>query len=113
MTYARVTVFDINTAKSGVAQAVQFFEDEILPAVRARHGYEGVWLMGNRDGRGLLISLWETEAAAEKGVASGFYDEQASRFLTFYRQPPERAHYELLLRDGDALAGRGGRPGER
>ncbi len=111
MVYARVTVFDIDMAKIGVGQAVQFFRDEILPAVRQQPGYQGVWVMGNREGRGLLISLWETEAAAEKGVASGFYDEQAKRFLTFYRQPPERAHYELLLWDGDVPLDLGGPAG--
>jgi len=45
------------------------------------------------------MSLWETEAAAAAGIASGYYDEQVAKFITLLRQPPGREHYRVMFVD--------------
>jgi hypothetical protein len=32
-------------------------------------------------------------------VESGYYDEQVAKFVTVYRTPPGREHYEVVLAD--------------
>lgn len=100
--HARVTRFDIDTVAISMARAVERFEALVLPTLRAQPGYLGICLLDNPGGGGLLISYWESEAAADAGLASGFYDEQARKFVTLYRQPPEREHFEVALLESPA-----------
>jgi heme-degrading monooxygenase HmoA len=95
--HARVTAFDIDLVRISIDDALQRFKDLILPAVRRQPGYEGCYILNTGEGKGLLISLWSTAEAAEAGVASGYYQEQIRQFLTFYRQPPGREHYEVIF----------------
>jgi heme-degrading monooxygenase HmoA len=95
--HARVTAFDIDLVRISIDDALQRFKDLILPAVRRQPGYEGCYILNTGEGKGLLISLWSTAEAAEAGVASGYYEEQIRQFLTFYRQPPGREHYEVIF----------------
>jgi heme-degrading monooxygenase HmoA len=97
--HARVTSFDIDTVAISMPRAIQRFADQVLPSLREQPGYRGVCVLDNDEGRGLLVSFWESEEAASSSVMSGFYDEQASKFLTVYRQPPGREHYEVGLLD--------------
>ena len=102
--FARVTAFDIDLVRISINEALQRFTDLILPAVRQQPGYEGCYILNTGEGKGLLISLWSTAEAAEAGVASGYYDEQVRQFLTFYRQPPGREHYEVIFTETPAPA---------
>jgi heme-degrading monooxygenase HmoA len=102
--YARVTQFEIDTVAISIERGVARFNELILPEVRKQPGFAGVCLMHNPEGRGILISFWANEEAAEAGLRSGFYAEQISKFVTFYRQPPGREHFEVALLDVAALA---------
>ena len=66
--FARTTQFEIDTLRIGIPDAVQHFEERILPAMRNQPGYAGAYAMLTPEGRGLLLTLWETEEAAEAGV---------------------------------------------
>ncbi|MBI2764808.1 MAG: hypothetical protein HYX53_02725 [Chloroflexi bacterium] len=108
--YARVTHFDIDTVIIGMSDAVARFEAHVLPTLRAQPGYCGVCVLHNAEGRGLLVSYWESEEKAADAVASGFYDEQLRKFVTFYRQAPEREQFEVALLESPAsLAAGSGR----
>lgn len=95
--FARVTQFEIDTLRIGLSAALERFKETILPEVRKLPGYRGVFVMHTPDGKGLLVSLWTTAEAAQKGVESGYYDEQVAKFLMFIRQPPGRDHYEVVF----------------
>ena len=95
--YARVTAFDIDLTRIGLDEALERFKSLILPALRQQEGYEGLYVLRTPEGKGLLVSLWTSEEAAAAGIASGYYDEQVRKFLTLYRQPPGREHYEVVL----------------
>jgi heme-degrading monooxygenase HmoA len=100
--YARVTQFEIDTLTISMDKALARFREMVLPAVAAQPGYQGVLVMQNAEGRGLLVSFWDSEASAAAGVSSGYYDEQVAKFLTFYRQPPGRDHFEVTVFEGAA-----------
>ncbi|MCC6382733.1 MAG: hypothetical protein IT304_09495 [Dehalococcoidia bacterium] len=97
--YARVTQFDVDTVAISVEAALLRFKDLVLPELRRQPGYEGALLLRTPEGKGLLLTYWSSESAARATVESGFYAAQIGKFLTFYRQPPGREHYEVVLRD--------------
>lgn len=101
---ARVTLFEIDTLRLDLRAGVERFGDVVLPALREQPGYAGVYVLANPDGRGLVLSLWESEAAAAAGLASGFYAAQLERFVTVFRSPPGRESYDVALVDAPALA---------
>lgn len=95
--FARVTTFDIDTLRVSIEDASARFADEVAPAMRQQAGYRGAYLMHTPEGRGLLVTLWASEADAEAGVASGYYAEQLGKFVTLYRSPPGRDHYQVAF----------------
>jgi hypothetical protein len=44
-----------------------------------------------------VLTFWETEEAAEAGLATGFYAEQVAKFVTFYAAAPGRETYEVAI----------------
>ena len=100
--FARVTTFDIDTLRISIDDASARFATEVVPAMREQAGYRGAYLMHTPEGRGLLVTLWESEAAAEAGVASGYYADQLGKFVTLYRSAPGRDHYEVAFAEAVA-----------
>jgi heme-degrading monooxygenase HmoA len=94
--YARVTPFEIDTLRIPLAEAERLFDEQVVPKLRQQPGLSGFYVMRTREGKGLVISLWDTEEAANAGIESGYYAEQVARFVTFMRQPPGRDHYEVI-----------------
>ena len=103
--FARVTLFELDTVRMSLTDAVERFREHTVPALRGQAGYEGVEVFASAEGKGMIVSFWQSEEAAEAGLASGFYDEQIAQFLLLLRQPPGREFYELLLRDAAVGSG--------
>lgn len=95
--FARTTQFEIDTLRISLDAALEQFKERILPAMRSQQGYEGAYALLTPEGRGLLFTLWDSEEAAEAGVESGYYDEQVSKFVSFFRAPAGREHYEVVF----------------
>lgn len=95
--FARVTSVEIDTQRIEVAQAVELFRTGVLPAVSRLDGFAGVVVLSTPAGKGLLISLWETEEAAEAGADSGFYPDVLREHMVLFRSPPGRERYEVAV----------------
>ena len=95
--FARITMLEVDTIRINLDTALERFEELVLPELRKQAGYKGLFVLTTPEGKGLLMSLWETEEAAQAGVVSGFYDEQVAKFITLLRQPPGRDHYKVML----------------
>ena len=54
-------------------------------------------LTDHSTGKGLSITLWETEADMNAGEASGYFQAQLAKFANFFSQQPVREHYEVGL----------------
>ena len=91
--YSRVTLLEIDTLRIDVDDVVTRFEEEILPRVRELPGFEGVAVMVTPEGKGMVVSFWESEETVEEsaGVAATAVEE----FVTVYRTPPGREHYRV------------------
>jgi hypothetical protein len=95
--FARVTTFEIDTLRISVDRALDRFKEAILPEVRKRPGYSGILVMRTPEGKGMVVSLWNSVEAAQQGIETGYYDEQIAKFVMLVKQPPGRDHYEVVF----------------
>jgi hypothetical protein len=96
---ARVTLFEIDTLRISRDDALQLFKDRVLPRLQQHPNCDGVIALETPEGKGMLISFWDSAEAADEAVKSGFYDEQVAEFTMFLRQPPDRQHYEVVFQE--------------
>ena len=103
--YARLTLLEIDTVRTSMDTALEHFRTNIAPRLREQPGYRGVFVLSTPDGKGALMSLWETEdeAATELGDHQ-FYAEALGSFATFFRASPGRERYEVVFADQTADA---------
>jgi hypothetical protein len=97
--HARLTLIEIDTAQTSVADALGLFEAGVAQQLREQPGYLGVYVLATPEGKGALLSLWETEAQASTDGDGTFYDEALRAFATLFRAPPGRECYEVLYAD--------------
>jgi heme-degrading monooxygenase HmoA len=97
--HARVTLFEIDTLRIGLDEALELFKQRVLPKLRQQPGCEGVMALDTPEGKGMLISFWDSEAASAATIETGFYDEQIAEFTMFLRQTPGREHYEVVYQE--------------
>lgn len=94
--FARATLFEIDTVRTTVDDAQRLFDEQVLPLVQQQPGFVGVYVMRTPEGKGMILTLWKDEQAAQAGIESGYYQAQVAKFVTFMRQPPGREHYEVV-----------------
>ena len=102
--FARVTLFEIDTLRISPDDALEQFKKLIVPEARKQEGYEGMYVMRTPEGKGLIMSLWSSEQAADAGMTSGYYEEQVAKFVTVFRVPPGREHYEVVIAEPPGTA---------
>ena len=94
--FSRVTQLEVDTLRFSTEEALELFESEVVPLLRAQEGYEGAYVLMNADGKAELITFWDSEGAAE---ATPFYTEQMTQHITLFRAPPGRESYEVRYAD--------------
>ena len=100
--YSRVTLLEIDTLRTSMESAVARFTDEVLPELRDQEGYEGVLVLTTPEGKGMVVSFWETVLDAD--AAAAFATGAVERFVTLYSSPPGREHYEVAFADLPVVA---------
>jgi hypothetical protein len=97
-----VTLLEVDTLRTSLDEAVERFNQEVLPALREQDGYEGVLVLVNPEGPGMIVSFWSSAEAM--AAAAAFASGALERFATIFRSPPGREHYELRVADGPLLS---------
>lgn len=93
--YSRVTLLEIDTMRIAVDDAVAIFREQVLPELRELDGYEGVVVLATPEGKGMIISVWETEENAT--AAAQFAASAVEERVTLFRSPPGREQYEVVF----------------
>ncbi|MCK9519991.1 MAG: antibiotic biosynthesis monooxygenase [Dehalococcoidia bacterium] len=106
--YARVTQFDIDVVQISASAALDRFKELVLPELEKQPGYRGLLVLQNPEGRGVLVSLWASAEAERGSRATGYYEEQVRKFVTFYKQPPGREAFQVTHLDVPEAAAAGG-----
>ena len=78
--YASVTQFTVPHLGDDFEVAQEAFERNVVPELRKQAGYEGSYLMRTDRGEGVLITLWEDEAAANASESDGPLADQFEEF---------------------------------
>lgn len=94
--YARVVTVQIRPGK--LAGAVHIYRDVVAPALAGLHGFAGGRLLTDAaTGKGLMLTLWESEADLRALEASGWFQEEVARFQAVLGAPPSREDYEVSV----------------
>ena len=104
---SRVTLAEIDILRISVKDAVERFEELVAPALAEQDGFEGFYLLSTHEGKGLVLTFWASEEAAEASVEGGHYAEQLEKFVTFFRAPPGREQYDVALAEAPAATNLG------
>jgi len=92
--YARVINSQLVSGKSD--EAVSIWRDKLGPVIKQAKGFKGAYIIGDRNtGKGVTITLWETEADATAMNAS--FAQSIGLFEGLFAAPPELNQYEVLL----------------
>lgn len=96
--FARLTISRISPDR--IDEFIKLYKESVLPAAKSQKGYRGTNLMVDRKtGNGVAVSLWESEEDAVANEKNLYYQEQVVKFRTFYKKPPIREGYEVVIRD--------------
>ena len=93
--HVRAATIQIQQGK--MQDAVDLFNNAVVPAQKAQKGYQGSYLMTDAgSGKALAISLWETEADMLAGESdSGYLQAALTKLAGLFEGSPELGHYEL------------------
>ena len=95
--FARVTQLEIDTVRMEMSAALEMYKAEVMPELRQQPGYLGVVVLTTPEGKGMLISLWETAEDADTGGDARWYSDVLEKYVTLYRSAPGRERYEVAL----------------
>ena len=96
--FARLTMVQIKMDK--LDETVKIFDESVTPSMKSQKGYRGAYLLTDRNtGKGVAITLWDSEEDAIANEQSGYYQEQLSKFKDFFTAPPVREGYEVSIQD--------------
>ena len=94
--YARVTIVQVKIDK--MDEAVKIFEESVVPAAKSQNGFNGCYLLSDpKTGKGMAITLWETENDANTNEQSGYYQSVLAPFKDIFAAPPIREGYEVKV----------------
>lgn len=95
--FARVLTIHTQTGKTEEAAAI--YRDSILPAAQQQTGFSGALLLTDpATGKGISITLWETEADQKAGESSGYLQEQLGKVATLFAKPPQRESFMVSVK---------------
>ena len=94
--FARVNLNQVSVEK--VDEVIKIWEEGIIPAAKSQKGFCGAYLLTDRKtGKGMGITLWESEEDAITNEESGYYQEQLNKFKDVFIVPPVRVGYEVSV----------------
>jgi heme-degrading monooxygenase HmoA len=96
--FVRQTI--IHTKVDKIDETAKLFEESVIPAFRSQKGYQGAFLLCDRDtGKSICVSLWDSEQDAQANEQSHLYQEQLIKFMNYFTMNPIREGYELVVQD--------------
>jgi hypothetical protein len=100
--YARTTLVEIDTVRISMEEALQLFKEQVLPGLQEEEGYLGAYVLTTPEGRGLIMTFWDSEEAARRTGA--FAAGALERYMMLFRAPPGRETYEVVLAEAPSMA---------
>jgi len=94
--HARLTTVRVQPGK--IEETLDIGRNSIVPAAKERQGFKGLFLLTNSDtGKGISLTLWETEEDLKASEESGYYQEQLGKLAEVLAEQPEKEDYEVSI----------------
>jgi hypothetical protein len=95
--FSRVLLVEIDTLRVSVEEATDLFRSVVTPQLEEQDGFAGSLVLVTPEGKGLVITFWETEEDAVR--AAEFGTGILEQYVAMFRSPPGRDHYEVVQAD--------------
>ncbi len=108
-----VTVNELSTVKTGtlrgrvstamfqqgkIDEGIRIVRDSIVPEAKKQQGFDGLLSVLDRGmGKGILLTLWESEADVSASESSGYYQAQVAKLGSLLMAQPTREEYEVIV----------------
>ena len=94
--FARLTIVQVRP--DTIDETTKIYEESVVPGAKSQKGYKGInMLVDRKTGKGVSISLWDSEEDAIANEQSGYYQEQVGKFKDFMTAAPVREGYEVAV----------------
>lgn len=94
--FARVTTLQVRT--DAIDGVIKIFNESVVPAAQSQKGFKRILLFLDREtGKAHSIALWETQQDAVDNEKSLYYQEQLTKFLPFYKEPPVKEGFDVIV----------------
>jgi quinol monooxygenase YgiN len=94
--YARVIT--VQWKVDQVEEAITFFRENVVPALRQQPGFANTRLLVDHNtGKGMMVSVWQSEADLQASSNSGFLKAQLDHLSHFFATTPLIHHYEICV----------------
>ncbi len=81
-----------------IDEAITIWREKVAPSLKSTKGFCGAFMTGDRHtGKGMVMTLWDTESDATNMDASGQYQEAIGLFAGLFTAPPSREQLEVLV----------------
>lgn len=96
--FARLVTFQWKSDR--LDEAIRTYRENVAPARKAKKGSRGgYFLIDRKTGKGVAITLWDSEQDIIATEDGGFFKEQLDKFQDFLTAPPVREIYEVGAQD--------------
>lgn len=94
--FARVTTIQVRT--EDIEEVIKIFNESVVPAAKSQTGFIRILFFLDREkGKGHSIALWKTREDAVANEKNLYYQEQLTKFLHFYKAPPVKEGFEVIV----------------
>ena len=95
--FARVITVHAQPGK--IDEAATFYRDSVIPAAKQQKGFSGAMLLTDPvTGKGISITLWESEADQKAGDGNGYVSQQLAKLAPLLAGPPLRESFVVSVK---------------
>ena len=92
--FARVIQFPLKA--DSITEAVDYFQNSVGPALKKLDGFKNSRMLTNSStNRGLMVTIWESEAHRQAAETSGFLQDVLKHMSTYFDGQPTVDYYEV------------------
>ena len=92
--FARTATFQFKAHK--LDEAIEFFQDVQIPAVKAQKGFHSIYLLVDRaTANAVSVAFWDSKEDMMATEESGLIKEWISKFNEYFIKPPTTERFEV------------------
>jgi predicted ester cyclase/heme-degrading monooxygenase HmoA len=96
--FARVTITQMKPEKR--EEAIKIYKESLVPEAKKQKGFRSIMSLSDfKTGKGISISIWDSEADAVANEQNVYYKEQVGKFKDLYTAKPVREGYTVTVQE--------------